>query len=376
MSLTIQAKKFKDGELKGQVYFIENKSNNVYLLNVAKRTVSHKVVNGKKVDLNFDDQLIIEVYDLEVEDQDEIKESVEVEDQDEIKESDDSISCKVKDQNSWTLLYERSHEQYTGEITIDALGSTSLLGMYIKKRPDQIEKIFSRNHYKQCDVEGGIIISCRVESIDESFDVLLKKIPCDEGEREKKIQNDRILGLEKKIRILEEQIKTRDEIVEKISGSMVDSTIECQTFYPNSTFNIPPESLIAFAKEYSHDYIEFRRQQVNSTETETMDKYKLNLDKLSDLKFLYMARVNNMSFHIPVVNYHTDWTLTNGTFIMRRGCWVAKKEPIESLTSNKDVIYVHNTCYGVQHNPYAPFIITRESRTPLSSAEKQRLKLE
>ncbi|MDD4931694.1 MAG: hypothetical protein PHG66_06145, partial [Candidatus Colwellbacteria bacterium] len=60
----IIAKKFKAGEFKGQVYFIDGKTNTTFLLNTKERTVSHKIVDDKKVVLESKDLNIIKKYDL------------------------------------------------------------------------------------------------------------------------------------------------------------------------------------------------------------------------------------------------------------------------------------------------------------------------
>ena len=62
--LSIKAKKFKSGDLKGQVYFIDEKTETTFLLNSVDRTVSHKVVDNKKVNLSSEDKIRIAKYQL------------------------------------------------------------------------------------------------------------------------------------------------------------------------------------------------------------------------------------------------------------------------------------------------------------------------
>lgn len=62
--LQILAKKYKDGEFKGQVYFIDSKTNTSFLLDIKNRKVSYKVVNGKKAILTDHDIARLRDYQL------------------------------------------------------------------------------------------------------------------------------------------------------------------------------------------------------------------------------------------------------------------------------------------------------------------------
>ena len=59
IKIKIKAKKYKTGELAGEAYFIDKDSKIEFLLNLDDKSVSHKVVDGKKVSLTASDKKIV-----------------------------------------------------------------------------------------------------------------------------------------------------------------------------------------------------------------------------------------------------------------------------------------------------------------------------
>lgn len=295
------------------------------------------------------------------------------------------ISCVSVNSESWCVSCDISFNQYKCIISLDDLGSTSLLGMFLRKRPDEFKKIFDTNSYKTTMLEDGIVLSCNVVCIDESFDILLKLVVCNDSDREKKILNMKISELQETVRVQEERLMSQeDQIIDSQTrlNMLEKNKVSNQTYYPNclpDSFKIPMESLIAFAKEFVPDYIDFRSKQVNSTENEIMEKYKLvNVDSMSKVTFSYMAQVRNMSFYKPIVQYmNTQYLLSSGSFIMCSGCWIPKKDSVNEIKPeiNDSILFIQYNSYMQHQFLQEPFIIISENVNRLSEDDKKRLNL-
>lgn len=266
-----------------------------------------------------------------------------------------SINAIYND-GGWTFTYVDDFVEYIGTLNIDKLEGK--IKTFLQACPNDIKKNFDKKNYTLNKMIDHYMLDLNIEYISEIISVMLVAQ-----------KSDMVEILHKKIDILLNKNKQLEDEINILKNP-------CKNlYYYNSfeNFNINGNQLSIFAKNFVPKYIEFHKQQVNSTEEAIYEKYYNDNEKYALLNIEYMSRIRNLSVKEIICNLANNYNMLFASYkyLLIPGCWMPKILSIESFPTKLDnylgkIEFINSS--GNHHGIFAEFkeLISNEDKIRLN----------
>lgn len=235
---------------------------------------------------------------------------------------------------------EHDYVNFKGVFDVESLPETSKVRQFLQICPQDLLTNFDAKNYKSSFIPGQIcgyiVVELLIAYINEKIEIVLKPdLPIQSNNSEGSSQEAPPGGVLDS-NVLNILLKQQQSMIRHIKT--LESKIKVlespgqigYSYYPDlKSFNIDPKQLLAYAKEFSAEYREFRAEQVNMSEDNILIEYGSTIGDPSytQLSTEYCARVRNLSVRTYLC---TSGSLVGREFIMTKGCW--RYHRIENLS--------------------------------------------
>jgi hypothetical protein len=257
-----------------------------------------------------------------------------------------AIEQPNKEDHRWVFTCEHDYVNFKGVFDVESLPETSKARQFLQICPQDLLTNFDAKSYKSSFIPGQIcgyiVVELLIAYINEKIEIVLKPdLPIQSNNSEGSSQEAPPGGVldSNVLHILLKQQQSMIRHIKTLESKIKVLESPGQTgysYYPDvKSFNIDPKQLLAYAKEFSTKYREFRAEQVNMSEDNILIKYGSTQEDPSytELSTEYCASVR--SYLRPFGGYNN---FIRHTFIMTKGCWtyhLLENPPVSVYNSAK-----------------------------------------